>query len=348
MDFYSAFKHVAFKLDAEQVHDLTINLLSKAPWLSELFNPTPFNPKLKLTTPIMSWPHPIGLAAGFDKNAKCIKFFENIGFGSLELGTITKEPQSGNPKPRIFRHSDQYSLRNAMGFPNDGSLKIFKRIERYSKSQMVIGSNIGKNKNTPPEMTANEYADLYQLFAPLSDYLVVNVSSPNTPGLRDFQKVEQLKPILETVIEKRRLHPKPLFVKISPDMNQEDIKLLCELVKELNIDGVIATNTTIQHSLGVGGVSGRLIRPHAFKTREWTCEYLREDPSKIIIGVGGIEGYEDLKTFWKQGGSFAQIYTSFIYQGPQIIKKISHDILDDIEHHQLQNINELRQYYREL
>lgn len=343
MNFYSVFKTIAFKFDAEQIHEFTLNLLSKAPQFSEFFSPLRPNPSLALTVGDLSWKFPVGVAAGFDKNAQCIPFFQNIGFGAIEVGTITKQAQIGNPRPRVFRLPEINSVRNAMGFPNAGSEVILHNIKRHFPYQICLGSNIGKNKETSELQTPQEYADLYEMFAPVSDYIVINISSPNTPGLRSFQKKELLTPILDAVDEKRKYFPKPIYIKIAPDLADEDLIMLCELSKEKKFSGIVATNTTIQHEYGVGGLSGRYIKDISSEIRRKTCEILKEDPDQSVIGVGGIENYQQIKEFWKQGGGFVQVYTSFIYHGPSMLKQIQKDILKDMNKYQFRDLSEMYQ-----
>ena len=254
MNIYSVIKPIAFKLDPEKIHDMIIYAgakNSKIGLLPGVFNN---NENLSLKINDLTWKSPVGLAAGFDKNAQALDFFSNIGFGAIEAGTITKLPQIGNDKPRIWRHPHINSIQNAMGFPNQGADQILKNIKKRKNKQTTLGINIGKNKQTSELDTPSEYAYLYEKFAPFADYLVINISSPNTPGLRSFQKKELLSPILEAATEERLKRPRPLFLKISPDMDIHDIDTICELAKEFKLSGIIATNTTADHSLGTGGM----------------------------------------------------------------------------------------------
>ena len=340
MNFYSVFKQFAFKLDPEFIHDVTINSAHHLPQLAKVFNSVQKNDKYSLKTNNLSWNFPVGVAAGFDKNALAINFFEELGFGAVEIGTITKLAQVGNPKPRVFRHPKISSVQNAMGFPNQGSERILKNL-RQTKTNICIGANIGKNKETTEKDTPAEYAYLYQMFADYSDYLVVNISSPNTPGLRSFQKKDLLMPIMQALKEVQKNNFKPLFIKIAPDLELDDLKMICELCKEFDFSGVVATNTTIQHDFGVGGLSGKYIKQYSQKIRAKTCEFLKEDPKQTIIGVGGIDSYQEIKDFWKQGGSFTQVYTSFIYQGPQLLEDIANDINKDLQKYGVNSVQDL-------
>jgi len=348
MNPYSVFKFIAFKFDAEQIHDLTLNLLSKAPPISDFFHPLKQDHRTKLSIGDLSWNFPVGLAAGFDKNAQCIPFFEKAGLGSIEVGTVTKLKQAGNPKPRIFRLPQEQSVRNAMGFPNAGSELILKNIQKAKVNKICVGTNLGKNKETSEIDTPEEYAYLYEKFAPVSDYLVINISSPNTPGLRSFQKKDFLLPILEAVDEKRKVCQKPIYIKISPDLADDDLKMICELSKLMKFSGIIATNTTTQHTFGAGGLSGNYIRDISKTMRSKVCEILKEDPSQNIIGVGGISSYQDIKDFWKQGGGLCQVYTSYIFKGPQMLHDIQNEIVTDLEKYQFSNLQEMYQNIKEI
>lgn len=341
MNLYQAFKSAAFLLDAERAHHLTMKAASFSPQLARIFDNFDQHQKYHFSRNNLRWNFPLGLAAGFDKNAQAIPFFEKLGFGAVEVGTITHKPQTGNPKPRIFRYPEKEAIRNAMGFPNDGADKIFKRLKKLDSHKICVGANLGKNKTTSIEDTPKEYARLYEKFAPVSDYLVINISSPNTPGLRAFQNKEQLTPLLLAVKEKHEIFPKPLFLKISPDMEREEIKAICEVSKELKLSGIIATNTSVAHDLGVGGISGKPIKELSMNARKTVCEVMREDSSQTIIGVGGVDSYADLKKFWKQGGHFMQVYTSFIYKGPSLLLEIQKGIDKDLRKHNFKNLTEM-------
>jgi dihydroorotate dehydrogenase len=347
MNIYSVFKHLAFKIDPEFIHDLTINSAKALPLISELFTPLRFDKKYQITDGPLTWGFPVGVAAGFDKNGNAINFFEQLGFGALEAGTVTKIPQKGNNKPRVFRHAKINSIQNAMGFPNAGSEKILKNIKDTELNNICLGVNIGKNKDTSEADTPAEYAYLYKMFAPFCDYLVVNISSPNTPGLRSFQKEELLAPILKAINSERKLFDRPVFIKIAPDLEDADLKMICELSKKFNFSGIIATNTTIQHKFGAGGLSGDYIKPYSQQLRKKACEFLREDPSQTIIGVGGIDSYQEIKDFWRMGGGLTQIYTSFIFKGPQLLKDIALDIEKDIQNYQVETVQQLFEAIKE-
>lgn len=339
MNLYSAFKYFAFKKDPEKIHELSLSLFHKMPQLVTLFERSTPADKYSINDHHMKWNFPVGLAAGFDKNAQAIDFFSRCGFGAVEVGTVTKRPQSGNPKPRIWRLPEIQSLRNAMGFPNLGAQKIKENILN-SHYNTCLGVNIGKNKETTLQDTPQEYAYLYDYFADSCDYLVINISSPNTPGLRDLQRKEAFADICKAVDEKRKKTPKPLYLKIAPDLAQEDIYDLVDLAKEFKLSGLIVTNTTIQHEYGAGGLSGHYIKEISKKARKIVCEAAKEDRKISIIGVGGIDSFDEIHEFWKQGGSFVQIYTSFIYHGPALLKSFQNQIDQLLQKEQIPTVQE--------
>lgn len=327
--FYELFKSIAFQIDPEVIHNFSIATCSRFSSLSRLWNMSPLNSAFDFSDGHMQWSSPIGLAAGLDKNAQAVDFFSGLGFGAIEIGTITPIAQKGNPLPRIWRDKENLSLRNAMGFPNQGMEAIYQNLLKI-KSQTVIGSNIGKNKDTSPDDAALDYAKLYEKFAPVSQYIVINVSSPNTPGLRSFQKPKALENIFSQMRTLREQHPRPLYLKISPDIHPQDISDIVAIVNQFELNGIIATNTTSSHSEGVGGVSGDRLYNRSKEVRELFLNHMRNS-SLSLIGVGGFSNYEQLKDFWKKGGSFVQIYTALIYQGPSLISKIHQQILSDMQ-----------------
>lgn len=326
MNIYPLFKYFAFKADPENIHEKSMHLFNKFPDMHKAFQRPKFNPDIySLNDGHMNWDFPVGLAAGFDKNAQAIDFFSQVGFGSVEVGTVTKEPQIGNDRPRIWRYPKTNSIRNAMGFPNDGAIKILNNIEKTSKRN-CLGVNLGKNKLTSLADTPSEYAYLYEYFADVADYLVINISSPNTPGLRDLQTKEAFRDICQAIDEKRKVNSKPLYLKIAPDLGDDNINNMVDLAKEFKLSGIIATNTTVQHSYDKGGLSGDYIKEISSSIRKQVCEAAREQKSLSVIGVGGISSFEEILEFWKQGGSFTQIYSSFIFQGPKLLKDIQEDL----------------------
>jgi len=347
MDIYSIFKKIAFSTDPERVHEISMNLFSKYPQFAAFLSSNPSSQNLKCSDGHMTWNSPVGLAAGFDKNAEAIDFFSKIGFGAVEVGTVTPIAQKGNPRPRIWRYPDIESIRNAMGFPNLGAEEVLKNILK-SKSRNCLGVNIGKNKETSISDTPNEYAKLYEKFAPVADYIVINISSPNTPGLRDLQTKDAFSNICIAVNEKREINNKPLYLKISPDLANENIFEMVDLAKEFSLSGIIATNTTTQHNYGAGGLSGKYLENISHDLRSKVCQAAKEVPNLSVIGVGGISSVDHLIDFWKQGGDFAQIYTSFIYQGPGILKSINQELEKLLKKYQTKNLQDLIQYFKTL
>ncbi|MDH5581906.1 MAG: quinone-dependent dihydroorotate dehydrogenase, partial [Bdellovibrionales bacterium] len=303
MQIYDVFKSMAFKMDPEKAHDLSMWGFSKFPLIfSGLFKQQQLGPQYSLEVAGLNWSFPVGLAAGLDKNAQAIDFFSKLYFGAIEVGTITPRPQAGNDKPRLFRYVNESSLRNRMGFNNLGMEEAYHNLKKCEKNSKIIGVNLGKNKTTTETKAADDYKVLYDKLAPLADYLVVNVSSPNTPGLRDLQSADKLKEIFLNLKESRKTCPKPLFLKISPDMAMEDIPSTVEVVKEFDLSGIIATNTTIMKERGDGGISGKLLYEKSFMMRNKILEILAESPQVELIGVGGISQFDDLVDFWKRGG----------------------------------------------
>lgn len=339
MNLYPLFKYIAFKKDPEEIHELSMGIFNKLPVLSAMFRGVKPSDKYKVTDGHMSWNFPVGLAAGFDKNAQAIEFFSNCGFGAVEVGTVTKKPQVGNDRPRIWRLPEIESIRNAMGFPNAGA-EIIKKNILASKYNTTLGVNIGKNKDTTVTDTPAEYAYLYEYYAPYCDYLVINISSPNTPGLRDLQTKEAFSAICQAVDEKRKEHFKPLYLKIAPDLAKEDILDLVDLAKEFKLSGIIATNTTIQHDYDRGGLSGKYIKEISKKARKIVCEAASETSDLSVIGVGGIDSFEEILEFWQDGGDFVQIYSSFIYHGPSLLNQFQKDIDQLLAKEQVANLQE--------
>lgn len=344
---YNLFKQLAFQIDPEKAHHLSIQFASRFPALARgLLAEDIDDEKYHVSLAGQEWIFPVGLAAGLDKNAEALSFFSEIGFGAIEVGTVTPLAQAGNPRPRLWRYPKIESLRNAMGFNNLGMDQVFDHIQCQPRPRCPLGVNLGKNKATPPEQAASDYRKLYTKFAPLADYLVINVSSPNTPGLRNLQGQDELRSILSSLGQPRQELSKPLFVKISPDINPDDIQGIVAVTQEFNMTGLIATNTTIVEELGPGGISGQLLKEKAKFIRTETLRYARNTGLEVI-GVGGISTYEDLVEFWKMGGRVVQIYTSFIYHGPALLKAIKDRIDQDLNKFSLRNVEALISHYKE-
>ncbi|MCS4484458.1 quinone-dependent dihydroorotate dehydrogenase [Gleimia sp. 6138-11-ORH1] len=263
----------------------------------------------------------LGLAAGMDKNAEAIAAFIALGFGFVEIGTITPKPQPGNPSPRLWRIPETQEIRNQMGFNNHGVQAAKQKLTRLRATQngkeIVVGANIGKNKLTPNEEALNDYRICARELAPLADFIVINVSSPNTPGLRDLQSVEALKPILQVTKEtacEAANREIPVFVKIAPDLVDEDILHIGQIVNETNLAGVVAANTTIKHSYGSGGISGPRLLGRGLNIVQNLRQELNYD--KTIIATGGISTIDDAISYLDAGADLLEALTAFIYQGP--------------------------------
>ena len=344
MTFYSFFKTLAFRMDPERAHNLSLNFLGKFPdSMSEMFGGDD-RTKDKLNIVLkcgLSWPNPIGLAAGLDKNAEAIDFFSQIPFGAIEVGTVTPLPQEGNPKPRMFRLVEEESLLNRMGFNNGGAQEVHRNILKANKHNKVLGINLGKNKVTPADKACEDYQKLYKTFHDLSDYLVINVSSPNTPGLRDLQREEGLREIFGALDELRDEKSKPLFLKIAPDLSFDDLDPVLKVAHDYKLAGIIATNTTIMPDKGQGGISGRLLKQRSQAMRKEVLTRMGEDSPLDLIGVGGISTFDELWDFWKLGGRAAQVYTSFIYHGPQMLNDILKKVEETIEYNDFKDLNEM-------
>ena len=308
------------------------------PWV----NNTPTDPRFKLDAFGLHFNSPLGLAAGLDKNAAAINFLSYLPFSFIEVGTVTPLPQEGNPKPRLFRYIEDESLRNCMGFNNAGAEVILKNIQGSNRRGKILGVNLGKNKITPNESAQNDYAVLYEKFAPSCDYLVINVSSPNTPGLRDLLGDQGLRKIFQAVTEKRKVCDRPLLVKVSPDMKPKELSSVVTLVKEYKFNGIIATNTTIMPERGHGGVSGKLLFEKARHTRSFLLDQLRETPEIELIGVGGFSSYEDCLEFWKSGGRLIQFYSAFVFQGPKLLHEIEKKLAADMTRKNISSFDEFR------
>ena len=326
-----------FLVDAEKAHHLVFDLLKfagKIPGMKLFLNALFSYHDMTLERELfgIKFKNPVGLAAGFDKDALLINELACLGFGFIEIGTLTPKPQSGNQKPRLFRLPNDKALINRMGFNNEG---VFAAVERLKKrrSSVIVGGNIGKNKITANDAALNDYGQCIEALYPYVDYFVLNVSSPNTPGLRDLQEKEPLRNLLNFVIQLNRSKPKykPVLLKIAPDLTNGQLDDIIEILKETKADGVVATNTTVSRdhlnsekstleNIGNGGLSGRPLGPRSTDV----IRYLRERLGKNfpIIGVGGIMTPEDALDKIKAGADLIQLYTGFIYEGPSIAKQI--------------------------
>ncbi|QCB52778.1 quinone-dependent dihydroorotate dehydrogenase [Rhodococcus sp. PAMC28707] len=333
---YSALLRLMFLLQPERIHHLAFatmrTLTSFAPTrklLSQVF--VVDDPLLRSTVFGVNFPSPLGLAAGFDKNADGVDAWGPLGFGFAEVGTVTAQPQPGNPTPRLFRLPADRALINRMGFNNHGAGNA-ANVLRNRRGGVPIGANIGKTKVTLPADAAADYTTSATLLGPLSDFLVVNVSSPNTPGLRDLQAVASLRPILEAV---QSVVTVPILVKIAPDLSDEDIDAIADLAVELGLDGIVATNTTIDRSglctsaeeveaVGAGGLSGAPLADRSLVVLRRL--YARVGTRIALISVGGIESVDQAWERITSGASLIQGYTGFIYGGPFWMRRINKGI----------------------
>ncbi|OKL45964.1 dihydroorotate dehydrogenase (quinone) [Boudabousia liubingyangii] len=335
------FDKILVRTDAEKIHHRTIwalNIVGRIQPLERIIAARFSNRALR-TVPqvgkdVFDRPVPgyVGLAAGLDKNAEAVVALDALGFAFVEIGTVTDQPQPGNEGKRLWRHPSIDAIRNRMGFNNDGADVIAKRLQKLRSTkrgrQVIVGVNLGKNKTVPAEGAVENYVASTKKLARWADYLVINVSSPNTPGLRDLQAKEALKPILEAVIstaEEAAGRLVPVFVKIAPDLEDEQIMEVCDLVNSSKARGIIATNTTINHELGEGGLSGRPLTQRAAAVVRIVKRTLNAD--KKIIGVGGIWNEVDARRMLEAGADLLQVYTSFIFQGPAWLKKLNRSLV---------------------
>lgn len=327
-NLYPLIRPLLFSLEGERAHAVTFSLLEAAHALGLLGNRAS-DANDAVTLMGLRFPNRVGLAAGLDKNARHIDALGALGFGFIEAGTVTAQPQAGNAKPRLFRLPEAQALINRMGFPNEGAEVIAQRLSQR-KFNGVCGINIGKNAATPLEQAARNYVECFRVVAAHADYVAVNVSSPNTANLRQLQQVDQLRPILDALLEARTQLGKtlPMVVKVSPDLATEDLIAIARLVRELRIDGVIATNTTItrdvvkgmRNSEQQGGLSGAPIQSLALRSIPILREHLGNDVP--LIAVGGIDSGEDAVAALQAGADLIQIYTGLIYRGPALVAEI--------------------------
>lgn len=328
---------ILFFFKPETIHHLTFSIL-RIPFLSKLMKVIySFEDKrLERTVFGLTFKNPIGLAAGFDKDALGFKQLSDLGFGFVEIGTLTPRGQPGNPKPRLFRLKEDSAIINRMGFNNNG---VDIAVERLAKNKNVlIGGNIGKNKITPNENAVDDYTYCFHALYDVVDYFVVNVSSPNTPNLRELQDKEPLQKLLTHLQSLNNDKPKqkPILLKIAPDLTNEQLDDIVSIISESNISGVIATNTTISRAdlitsdeaveaIGAGGLSGKPVRSRSTEVIKYLHD--KSNGSFPIIGVGGIHSAKDAIEKLNAGASLIQLYTGFIYEGPALIKSIKKELL---------------------
>lgn len=321
-----------FLFDPEKVHYFTffwIKWLSKIPGIPSLIRSFYQIKATHLEREVfgLKFPNPVGLAAGFDKNAELFKELSNFGFGFIEIGTITPKAQPGNPKKRLFRLKEDEAIINRMGFNNKGVEEAVKRLK--NNSQVLIGGNIGKNKVTPNEKAVEDYTACFHALFDYVDYFVVNVSSPNTPNLRALQDKEPLTDLLANLnaLNKKKNTPKPIVLKIAPDLTDEQLDDIIDIVISTNIEGVIATNTTLSRAglqsanrEELGGLSGKPLQQRSTEVIRYLVK--KSNNAFPIIGVGGIHSPEDALEKLNAGASLVQLYTGFVYEGPGLVKRI--------------------------
>lgn len=338
LNFYPIVRKALFSKDAEWSHDFTLRQLSKlnhGPLRCLIAQKLPEKPVELLG---LRFPNPVGLAAGLDKDGRCVNALAAIGFGFIEIGTVTPRPQSGNPKPRMFRLPEQQALINRMGFNNQGVDALVERVrveqQRPDGFRGILGINIGKNKDTAEEDGHLDYLYCLERVYPLASYVTVNISSPNTPGLRAFQQGDSLSRLLKSLRQKQlQLSDSsgkyvPILVKIAPDMSREQTHSFAHAIQAFELDGVIATNTTLDrsavadlpHAEEAGGLSGQPLTDKSTEVIRWLREVLPSDFP--IIGAGGVSSVAQAREKLAAGAQLVQVYTGFIYQGPSLVKEL--------------------------
>ena len=334
-------------LDPERAHDIAIRAAAFAGGtglgrrLVRRRYPVPSGGRLSQEVLGRRFENPLGLAAGFDKNARAVHGMAALGFGFVEVGTVTPRPQAGNPKPRIFRHAEHESLRNALGFNNDGMEAVHRRLAAGYPYPFPIGVNVGKNKATPLADARSDYEALFRRFGSTADYLVINVSSPNTPGLRDLQSPDEIAALLELGAG---LSDRPLLVKLSPDLETDEAVGLARAAVDAGAAGIILTNTTIDYSLipeasPPGGLSGRVLRERSYGLLQAVARELFGEA--VLISVGGVSTGEEVYRRLRAGASLVQLYTALVYRGAALVSEILADLVACMErdgHGQLSDI----------
>lgn len=356
IDLYRIGRPILFSLDAERAHDLTLRgaaFVARHPRLTgaaaALYAPEP-GERTAMELFGLRFPSPVGLAAGLDKNGVAIDFWAALGFGFVEVGTVTPgHGQPGNDKPRLERIVEDKAVVNRMGFNNLGAAHLAARLSER-RTAIPIGANLGKAKTTPLEDAAGDYEETLSAVFGHADYIVINVSSPNTPGLRDLQAVTSLEPLLVRVLEKNAVlareqdaRPRPMLVKIAPDLADDDVDAVADMAVRIGLDGIVATNTTLRHELLSrapsiqGGVSGAPLAPRAL---ELVRRLRRRAPELPIVGVGGITTPEDAYERIRAGASLVQVYTGLIYEGPGLARSIVEGLRRLIERDGLESIQD--------
>ncbi|WP_367393134.1 quinone-dependent dihydroorotate dehydrogenase [Lewinella sp. LCG006] len=337
-------KPLLFRLSPEQAHHLTVKLLElslRIPGVATIMRSQYrlADHRLQRQCFGIDFPNPVGLAAGFDKDGRYFHAMSNLGFGFIEIGTVTPRPQGGNPQPRLFRLPKDGALINRMGFNNEGVDALVERLKRGRPEGVVIGGNIGKNKDTPNEQATDDYLICFEKLFPYVDYFVVNVSSPNTPNLRDLQEKEPLTKLLSTLQQRnqQQITPKPILLKIAPDLTDGQLDDILEIAKTTQLAGIIATNTTISreglatsnttvNEIGNGGLSGAPLRERATEVIRYLADH--SGGALPIIGVGGIASGQDAVEKLAAGACLVQVYSGLVYAGPTLVKEICEAVLE--------------------
>ncbi len=336
--YKSIIRPLLFKLDPEEAHHLTFSLLKNFGFMAKLFLPKPVESK-KLEREVfgLKFKNPVGLAAGFDKNAVLYNELADLGFGFVEIGTVTPKAQDGNPKKRLFRLIEDGGIINRMGFNNEGLAAAIHQLKK-NKGKIIIGGNIGKNTTTAPENYTQDYLECFEGLHPFVDYFVLNVSCPNVSSHAKLEDADYLKELITEVqkINNTKAHPKPILLKIAPDLNTGQLDEIIDLVAETKIDGIVATNTSTNreglrtsterlNEIGNGGLSGKPIKERSTKV----IKYLHDKSGGTfpIIGVGGIHSAKDAMEKLDAGATLLQLYTGFIYEGTELINEINLEIL---------------------
>jgi len=337
MMYSSLIRPLLFQLSAERAHNLALRGLQFASQsgitTAALRAAVGSVPDAPVQAMGLTFRHPLGLAAGMDKNAVALRAWEALGFSHLEIGTVTPRPQPGNPKPRMFRLTEDQALINRMGFNNGGAAAAAQRIKASKHRNLIVGGNIGRNKTTANEQAVDDYLAALNAVYAVVDYIAVNVSSPNTPGLRDLQSEASMRALLEAVAnEAKRLGGKPVAVKIDPDSSKEHVQRTAALAVECGLKGIIATNTTVGRgglrtpqsridAIGAGGLSGAPLTRRSTEVVAWVREAVGSSAS--VIGVGGVRTAQDVQDKLSAGADLVQVYSGLVYEGPAMVRQLA-------------------------